>query len=68
MPYRPKLDPERDLQGATPETLAKALFRRVEPYQDKTASSSAKRRKTRESSATSSRTSDAVSMTDKDSE
>ena len=28
--YRPKLDdPERDLKGATPETLAKALFRRV---------------------------------------
>ena len=25
--YRPKLDPERDLQGATPESLARALFR-----------------------------------------
>ena len=31
MPYRPKLDPKVDLKGATPETLAKALFRRVEP-------------------------------------
>ena len=31
MPYRPKLDPKVDLAGATPETLAKALFRRVEP-------------------------------------
>ena len=31
MPYRPKLDPERDLKGATPEKLARALFRRVEP-------------------------------------
>ena len=30
MPYRPKLDPKRDLAGATPETLARALFRRVE--------------------------------------
>ena len=28
---RPMLDPARDLAGATPETLAKALFRRVEP-------------------------------------
>ena len=25
------LDPARDLAGATPETLAKALFRRTEP-------------------------------------
>ena len=25
------LDPERDLAGATPETLARALFRRTEP-------------------------------------
>lgn len=25
------LDPARDLAGATPETLARALFRRVEP-------------------------------------
>jgi len=25
--YRPKLDPERDLRGATPESLARALFR-----------------------------------------
>lgn len=31
MPYRQKLDPQRDLTGATPETLAKALFRRTEP-------------------------------------
>lgn len=28
--YRPKLDPKRDLAGATPELLARALFRRVE--------------------------------------
>ena len=28
---KPMLDPARDLAGATPETLAKALFRRVEP-------------------------------------
>ena len=31
MPYRPKLDPTVDLVGATPETLAKALFRRTQP-------------------------------------
>ena len=31
MPYMPKLDPKRDLAGATPEALAKALFRRIEP-------------------------------------
>ena len=31
MPYRSKLDPKVDLAGATPETLAKALFRRTEP-------------------------------------
>ena len=31
MAYRPKLDPKVDLAGATPETLAKALFRRTEP-------------------------------------
>ena len=31
MKYRPKLDPKVDLVGATPETLARALFRRVEP-------------------------------------
>ena len=31
MKYRPKLDPKVDLAGATPETLAKALFRRTEP-------------------------------------
>ena len=28
---KPMLDPARDLAGATPEKLAKALFRRVEP-------------------------------------
>ena len=28
---KPMLDPARDLAGATPETLARALFRRVEP-------------------------------------
>ena len=28
---KPMLDPERDLKGATPETLARALFRRSEP-------------------------------------
>ena len=28
---QPMLDPKRDLAGATPETLARALFRRVEP-------------------------------------
>ena len=27
----PVLDPERDLKGATPEKLARALFRRVDP-------------------------------------
>ena len=27
----PILDPKRDLAGATPETLARALFRRVTP-------------------------------------
>lgn len=27
MKYKPKLDPEKDLKGATPETLAKALLR-----------------------------------------
>ena len=31
MKYRPKFDPKVDLVGATPETLARALFRRVEP-------------------------------------
>ena len=28
---KPMLDPKRDLKGATPETLARALFRRVTP-------------------------------------
>ena len=29
--YRPKLDPKRDLAGATPEALVRALFRRSQP-------------------------------------
>ena len=29
----PVLDPKRDLAGATPEKLARALFRRTEPLQ-----------------------------------
>ena len=37
MPYRPKLDPKVDLAGATPETLARALFRRVEPLRPRAA-------------------------------
>ena len=28
---KPMLDPERDLKGATPEKLARALFRRTKP-------------------------------------
>ena len=28
---KPMIDPARDLAGATPEKLAKALFRRTEP-------------------------------------
>lgn len=32
MKYRPKLDPKVDLKGATPESLARALFRRNVPY------------------------------------
>lgn len=32
----PVLDPARDLKGATPETLAKALFRRTEPLRPET--------------------------------
>ena len=31
MHYRSKLDPKVDLAGATPDKLARALFRRVEP-------------------------------------
>ena len=31
MTYRPKLDPKVDLKGATPETLARALFRPLGP-------------------------------------
>ena len=34
---KPMLDPERDLKGATPETLARALFRRVEPLRPRAA-------------------------------
>ena len=33
---KPMLDPKRDLEGATPETLARALFRRVEPLRPRT--------------------------------
>ena len=33
---KPMLDPARDLAGATPETLARALFRRVEPLRPST--------------------------------
>ena len=29
--YRPKLDPKRDLAGATPELLVRALFRKTNP-------------------------------------
>ena len=36
MTYRPKLDPKVDLVGATPETLARALFRRTEPLRPRT--------------------------------
>ena len=32
---RPMLNPARDLAGATPETLARALFRRVEPLRSR---------------------------------
>lgn len=31
MPYRPKLNPQVDLAGATPEALARALFKRTSP-------------------------------------
>lgn len=34
---RPMLDPKRDLEGATPETLARALLRRVEPLRPRAA-------------------------------
>ena len=34
------LDPKRDLVGATPETLAKALFRRVESLRPRSAGKS----------------------------
>ena len=33
----PVLDPARDLAGATPETLARALFRRVVPLRPRAA-------------------------------
>ena len=32
---KPMLDPKRDLKGATPETLARALFRKVESPHDR---------------------------------
>ena len=35
---KPMLDPERDLKGATPEKLARALLRRVEPLRPRTGS------------------------------
>ena len=34
---KPMLDPQRDLKGATPETLARALFRRVVPLRPRAA-------------------------------
>ena len=34
---RPMLDPKRDLAGATPETLARALFRPLQPCRSGTA-------------------------------
>ena len=33
---KPMLDPTRDLSGATPEALVRALFRRVEPLRPRT--------------------------------
>ena len=33
---KPMLGPERDLEGATPETLARALFRRTGPLRSRT--------------------------------
>ena len=33
---KPMLDPKRDLWGATPETLARALFRRIKPLRPST--------------------------------
>ncbi len=35
---KPMLDPDRDLKGATPEKLARALLRRVEPLRPRTGS------------------------------
>ena len=32
---KPMLDPKRDLVGATPETLARALFRPLRPHRAK---------------------------------
>ena len=34
---KPMLDPKRDLVGATPEKLARALLRRVEPLRPRSA-------------------------------
>ena len=33
---KPMLDPKRDLKGATPEKLARALFKRNEPLRPST--------------------------------
>ena len=35
---KPTLDPKRDLVGATPEKLARALFRHVEPLRPRSGS------------------------------
>ena len=35
---KPMLDPDRDLKGATPEKLARALLRRVESLRPRTGS------------------------------
>lgn len=35
--YKPKLNPRVDLAGATPEALVRALFRRVEPLDTRSA-------------------------------
>ena len=35
MKYQPKLDPKRDLKGATPKKLARALFRRIGPHRER---------------------------------
>ena len=40
MKYRPKLNPDVDLKGATPETLARALMRPTHPSRSGTAGKS----------------------------